>query len=66
MINHKWNFERPLVFAHVVLTRTLGACKARDIQARIDCRLDLWERGVYAVLVGSVLAECRDREGRFK
>ena len=66
VINHKCNSERPLVFAHVVLTRTLGACKARDIQARIDCRLDLWKRGVYAVLVGSALAECRDREGRVK
>ena len=31
VIDHKWNSERPLVFPHVVLTRTLSARKARYI-----------------------------------
>ena len=35
----KWNYERPLFFAHVVLTKTLGACKAREIWSRINCGL---------------------------
>ena len=36
VINRKYNLERPLVFVHVVLTKTLSARKAREIQARID------------------------------
>ena len=44
----------------MVLTKTLGACKDREIQARIDRRLDLWERDIHAGLVGDVLAEGRD------
>ena len=57
MLNRKWNFKRPLVFAHVVLTETLGTCKAREIQVRIDRQLDLWERGIHSGLVGGALAE---------
>ena len=64
MIDWKWNSEKKLVFAHVVLTKTLCARKARDIRARIDHRLDLWEMGIHAGLVGDVLAEDRAREGR--
>ena len=41
MLDRKWNSKRPLVFDHVVLTKTLGAHKAREIQERIDSRLDL-------------------------
>ena len=43
----------------MILTKTLGACKARKIQARIDRRLDLWEREIHAGLVGDALAEGR-------
>ena len=59
VINCKWNSERPLVFSHVVLKRTLGASKAREIRTRIDRRLDLWERGIQAGLVGDALVEGR-------
>ena len=52
----KWNSEQPLVFAHVVLTRTLSACNSRVIQERIDRQLDLWERGIHTGLVGGVFA----------
>ena len=41
VLDRKWNSERLLIFSHVVLTKTLGACKAREIQARIDHCLDL-------------------------
>ena len=62
VLNRKWNFKRPLVFAHVVLTETLGTRKAREIQVRIDRQLDLWDRGIHAGLVGGALAEGISRE----
>ena len=66
MLNRKWNSKRLLIFAHVVLTRTLGARKVREIRSRINRRLDLWERGIHAGLVGDALAESRARGGRVK
>ena len=50
----------------MVLIKTLGDHKAREIQARIDCQFDLWERSIHAGLVGYVLAEGRAQEGRVK
>ena len=32
--------------------------------ARINCQLDLWDRGIYAGLVGVALKEVRSRKGR--
>ena len=66
VLDWKWNSKRPLVFSHVVLTRTLSSFKAREIRARIDRYLDLWERGIYSVLLGGALSEGRAREGRVK
>ena len=66
VLDWKCNSKRPLVFAHVVLKRTLGACKARETRAIIDRRLDLWERGIHSGLVGEMLAEGRAREGRIE
>ena len=64
MLKRKWNPKRPLVFAHAVLTKTLGARKVREIRARIDRQLNLWERGIHAGLVWDVLVEGRYQEGR--
>ena len=58
-LDQKCNYERSLVFAHVVLTKTLVAHKAREIWSRINRRLDLWDRGVHAGLVGGALVEVR-------
>ena len=66
MLDWRWNSESLLGFTHVVLTRTLSTQKARDIGARIDLRLDLWERGIHSGLVGEALAEGRTREGQSK
>ena len=55
---------RPLVFAHVVLTKTLGVRQAQEIRARITRRMDLWERGQHVGLVGDAEAEEAAREGR--
>ena len=51
------NSEIPIVFAHVVLTKTLGICRAREIWARIMRRMDLCERGHHTGLVGNAEAE---------
>ena len=34
-LDRSWNSERTLAFSHVVLTKTLGVCRAQDIRARI-------------------------------
>ena len=66
VLDQKRKPKIPLVFAHMVMKRTLRACKAREIQARIDRQLDLWERGIHPGLVGYVLAERRSREIRIE
>ena len=57
VLNRSWNSERPLVFAHVVLTKTLGVRRSQDIRARITRRMDIWERGLHTGLVGDAEAE---------
>ena len=59
-----WNSERPLVFAHVMLTKTLGVRRAQEIRARITRCMDLWERRQHAGLVGDAEAEGAARKGR--
>ena len=41
VISRSWNSKRPLVFAHVILTKSLGVCRARDVRERITCRMEL-------------------------
>ena len=43
------------------MTKTLGACKAREFRARINIQLDLWERDIYTGLVGDALEEGRSQ-----
>ena len=64
VLNRSWNSERPLVFSHVVLTKTLGIRRSRKIRARITRCMDLWEKGQHAGLVGDSEAEGAAREGR--
>ena len=64
VISRSWNSERSLVFAHVVLTKTLGVRRAQEIRASITRRMDLWERGQYVGLVGDAEATGYAREGR--
>ena len=64
IIDRSWNSERPLVFAHVVLTKTLGVRRAQEIRAQITRRMGLWERGLHVGLVGDAEAEGASREGR--
>ena len=62
LLDWKWNSEQPLVFVHVVLKRTKGACNVRETQARINRRLDLWEKDIQVILLGSALVDKRPRE----
>jgi hypothetical protein len=57
----KWNSERPLVFAAVVLQTTPGFCRARDIRQHLTRRMDLWDLGCYAALVDDTEAGVRSR-----
>ena len=59
-----WNSDRPLFFAHVVLPKTLGVRRAKEIRARITRQMELWERGLCAGLVGGTKAEGAAREVR--
>ena len=64
VLERSWNSKIPLFFAHVVITKTLGVCQAREIRARITRCMDLWERDQHAGLVGDAKAEGAAREGR--
>ena len=64
VISQSWNSEISLIFTHVVLTKTLGVRRAQEIRARITRRMDLWERGHHAGLVGDAEAEGDSCEGR--
>ena len=64
VLGRSWKSERPLVFAHVIVTKTLGVRRAKEIWARITRRMDLWERGLHAGLVGDAKAEGAAREVR--
>ena len=64
MLRRIWNSERPLVFAHVIITKTLGIHRAQEIRARITRQMELWERGLHTGLVGVAGAEGAARKGR--
>ena len=64
VLGRSWNSERPLVFSHVFLTKTLGVLRAKEIRAQITRHIDLWNRGIHAGLVGGAEAEGATWEGR--
>ena len=64
VLDGSWNSERPLVFAHVLLMKTLGVHTAQKIWAWIMRRMNLCDRGLHADLVGDSEAEESAGEGR--
>ena len=64
VLDRSWNSERPLIFAHVVLTKTLGVYRSREIRQRIIRSMDLWKRVFHAGMVGYAEVEGDDREAR--
>ena len=49
--DRQWNSERPLVFASVILQKTPGVRRAKDIRSRLTKRMDLWDKGCHIALV---------------
>ena len=64
VLDRSWNSEIPLVFAHIILKKTWGVCRAREIRARLTRRMEFWEKGLHAGLVGDAEAEGATRECR--
>ena len=64
VLNRSYKSDRQLVFSHVVLTKTLGIRRAREISSRISRRMDLLERGIQSGLVRGAEAEGAVREGK--
>ena len=63
VIDQSWKSKKTLVFAHVVLTKTLGVCRSREIRALIHMQMELLESGLHAGLVGDANAEGAARGG---
>ena len=57
VLSRIWNSKRPLLFAHIVLRKTLGVRRAREIRVRTNHCINLCERGQHAGLVGDAEAE---------
>ena len=49
--DRQWNSERPLIFATVVLQKTPGVRRAKDIRLRMTKRMDRWDQGCHTALV---------------
>ena len=64
VFNRSWNSDILLVFDHVILTKTLGIRRAREIRIRISRRIKIWERGLHAGLSRDAEAEGATRKGR--
>ena len=50
--------------SHIVLMKTLGVCRAKEIRAWITRQMDIWKRGLHAGQVGDAEAEGAARERR--
>ena len=59
--DRKWNSERPLVYAKAILQTTPGVKRAKDIRARLEKRMDLWDEHKFRTLVNDVEEEVKGR-----
>ena len=57
----KWNAERPLIAAAVILQKKAGVRTAKEIKRRIDLRVSFWLEGRHRGLIDDALAESRTR-----
>ena len=55
--DRRWNSERTMIFAAVILQKAKGVTKAKDIRARLKSRLDLWDQGGPIALIDDLEAE---------
>ena len=51
------NSERPLVFAAVILQKSIAVTRATDIRRRLEQRMDLWEKGSHQALIDDIKDE---------
>jgi ribosomal protein L16 Arg81 hydroxylase len=60
----KWNSERPLMFAKLILQTTPDVKKSKDVRSRLDLRMELWERGRIRARINDVFTPTgASREG---
>ena len=53
----KWNSERPMMYAKLILQTTPDVKKSCNIRTRLDLRITLWEKGRIRALIDDVIAE---------
>ena len=53
----KWNSERPMMYAKLILQTTPDVKKSCDIRTGLDLRMTLWEQGRIRALIDDVIAE---------
>ena len=58
----RWNSERPLVFANMILQTTPEVRRAKDIRHRLTERMDLWDKGMFSSLLDDVESEVGKRQ----
>ena len=61
--NRDWNSERVIVFPAVILYKSAGVTASKDIRARIEARMKLWDEGRYSALLEDMEVEARMRGG---
>ena len=59
----QWNSERIIVFPAVILYKAAGITAAKDIRARIESRIKLWDEGRYSALIEDMEVEAALRRG---
>ena len=61
VLDRRWNSERPLILAKVILLTSRTVTRSADIRTRLSQRMDLWEKGLITSLIDDVEAEagCR-------
>ena len=51
ILNSSWISERPPALYHIIITRTLGICQAREIRSHIFSQMDIWGKVFHDGLV---------------
>jgi hypothetical protein len=62
--HRKWNSERPLMYAKLILQTTPDVKTSSDVRARLEMRMEIWEKGRIRALLDDVIAEVGARKGR--
>ena len=61
--NREWNSERLIVYPAVILYKAAGITASKDIRAKIESRMKLWNEGRFNALLEDVEVEARLRRG---